>query len=118
MEAILKPCEYERIEFCFIKGITVLTTSVWFLYSKAIHYGQTLHFAPIEGIYLISRKKDDETVIYIVNKNKSSKELNLDRYNQLGVNNMIFTEVYTKEKYKWTNSITLKKNSSIILTNR
>ena len=25
---ILKPCEYERIEFCFIKGITVLTTSV------------------------------------------------------------------------------------------
>ena len=43
--------------------------------SKAIHYGQTLHFAPMEGVYLISRKKDDETVIYIVNKNKSSKEL-------------------------------------------
>ena len=86
--------------------------------SKAIHYGQTLHFAPIEGVYLISRKKDGETVIYIVNKNKSSKELNLDRFNQLGVNDMIFTEVYTKEKYKWTNSITLKKNSSIILTNR
>ena len=86
--------------------------------SKAIHYGQTLHFAPIDGVYLISRKKDDETVIYIVNKNNSSKELNLDRFNQLGVNNVIFTEVYTKEIYKWTNSITLKKNSSIILTNR
>ena len=58
--------------------------------SKAIHYGQTLHYAPIEGVYLISRKKDDETVIYIVNKNKSSKELDLNRFNQLGVNNMIF----------------------------
>ena len=86
--------------------------------SKAIHYGQTLHFAPVEGVYLISRKKDDETVIYIVNKNKSSKELDLNRFNQLGVNNMVFTEVLTKEKYKWANSITLKKNSSIILTNR
>ena len=31
---------------------------------------------------------------------------------------MIFEEVYTKEKYKWGNSITLKQNSSIILTNR
>ena len=69
--------------------------------SKAIHYGRTLHYAPIEGVYLISRKKDDETVIYIVNKNKSSKELDLNRFNQLGVNNMIFEEVYTKEKYKW-----------------
>ena len=86
--------------------------------SKAIHYGKTLHFAPVEGVYLISRKKDDETVIYIVNKNKSSKELSLNRFNQLGVNNMVFTEVLTKEKYKWANSITLKKNSSIILTNR
>ena len=85
---------------------------------KRQHYGRTLHYAPIEGVYLISRKKDDETVIYIVNKNKSSKELNLNRFNQLGVNNMIFEEVYTKEKYKWENSITLKKNSAIILTNR
>ena len=66
--------------------------------SKAIHYGRTLHYAPIEGVYLISRKKDDETVIYIVNKNKSSKELDLNRFNQLGVNNMIFEEVYTKRK--------------------
>ena len=65
--------------------------------SKAIHYGRTLHYAPIEGVYLISRKKDDETVIYIVNKNKSSKELDLNRFNQLGVNNMIFEEVYTKK---------------------
>jgi len=86
--------------------------------SKAIHYGQTIHFAPIEGVYLISRQNDDETVIYIINKNKSDKELNLDRFNQLGVNNIIFTDVYTNEKYKWSNSITLKKNSSIILTNK
>ena len=86
--------------------------------SKAIHYGQTIHFAPIEGVYLISRQNDDETVIYIINKNKLDKELNLDRFNQLGVNNIIFTDVYTNEKYKWSNSITLKKNSSIILTNK
>ena len=40
--------------------------------SKAIHSGKTLHFAPVDGVYLISRKKENETVIYIVNKNNST----------------------------------------------
>ena len=29
--------------------------------SKAIHSGKTLHFAPVDGVYLISRKKENET---------------------------------------------------------
>ena len=86
--------------------------------SKAIHSGKTLHFAPVDGVYVISRKKENETVIYIVNKNNSTMELDLDRFKELGVDNKVFTEIHSKEKYVWTKSITLKKNSSIILTNR
>ena len=86
--------------------------------SKAIHSGKTLHYAPINGIYVISRKNDDETVLCIINKNNFDKELNLDRFHELKINNTILTEIYTGEKFIWKDKITLKKNSSIILTNK
>ena len=66
--------------------------------SKAIHSGKTLHFAPVDGVYLISRKKENETVIYIVNKNNSTMELDLDRFKELGVDNKVFTEIHSKKK--------------------
>ena len=86
--------------------------------SKAIHYGKTLHYAPINGIYLISRKNDDETVLYIINKNNFDKELNLERFAELKIDNAILRDIYSGEKFIWKDKITLKKNSSIILTNK
>ena len=85
--------------------------------SKAIHEGETMHFAPVDGIYLISRKKDDETVLYIVNKNNSNKELSVERFSELGIDNMYFTEIYSGQKFRWKGKINLEKNSSIILRN-
>ena len=85
--------------------------------SKAIHFGETVHFAPIDGVYLISRKNNDETVIYIINKNDSNKELSLERFSELRISNMTFREVYSGLKHNWKDKITLKKNSSILLTN-
>ena len=85
--------------------------------SKAIHEGETMHFAPVDGVYLISRKKEDETVLYIVNKNNSNKELSLERFSELGIDNMFFTEIYSGKKFHWKGEINLEKNSSIILRN-
>ena len=39
--------------------------------SKAIHNGSTIHFAPKEGVYFLFRKKDDEIVFLILNKNEN-----------------------------------------------
>ena len=85
--------------------------------SKAIHEGETVHFAPVDGVYLISRKKEDEIVLYIVNKNNSSKELSLERFSELGIDNMFFKEIYSGQKFHWKGEINLEKNSSIILRN-
>jgi glycosidase len=85
--------------------------------SKAIHEGETMHFAPVDGVYLISRKKEDEIVLYIVNKNNSSKELSLERFSELGIDNMFFKEIYSGQKFHWKGEINLEKNSSIILRN-
>ncbi len=85
--------------------------------SKAIHEGETMHFAPVDGVYLISRKKENETVLYIVNKNNSNKELSLERFSELGIDNVFFTEIYSGQKFHWKGEINLEKNSSIILRN-
>ena len=86
--------------------------------SEAIHYGNTMHYAPIDGIYLLSRKKGDETVLYIVNKNDRKIELNTDRFSELNINNITFKDIYSKNKYVWGDVISLEKNSSIILSNK
>ena len=86
--------------------------------SEAIHSGNTMHYAPIDGIYLLSRKKGDETVLYIVNKNDRKIELNTDRFSELNIKNITFKDIYSKNKYVWGDVISLEKNSSIILSNK
>tara|TARA_X000001036_G_scaffold359966_1_gene342783 strand:- start:254 stop:928 length:675 start_codon:yes stop_codon:yes gene_type:complete len=86
--------------------------------SEAIHSGNTMHYAPIDGIYLLSRKKGDETVLYIVNKNDRKIELNTNRFSELNINNITFKDIYSKNKYVWNDVISLEKNSSIILSNK
>ena len=86
--------------------------------SKAIHRGETLHYAPKDGVYLLSRKYDDEIVIYIVNKNDKSVSLDTDRFIEINANGKIFTDIYTDKKYTWSGEIQIKNNSSFILTNK
>ena len=62
----------------------------------------------VDGVYLISRKKEDEIVLYIVNKNNSSKKLSLERFSELGIDNMFFKEIYSGQKFHWKGEINLK----------
>ena len=86
--------------------------------SKAIHKGKTLHYAPKNGIYLLSRKFEDEIVIYIVNKNNKSVNLDTDRFIEIDANGKTFTDIHTEQRHKWSGKIQVKNNSSIILTNK
>ena len=86
--------------------------------SKAIHEGETLHYAPKDGIYLLSRKYKDEIVIYIVNKNNESVNLDTDRFIEINAIGKIFTDIHTEKRYKWSGEIQIKNNSSIILSNK
>ncbi len=86
--------------------------------SKAIHTGETLHYAPKDGIYLLSRKYEDEIVIYVVNKNDKSVSLDTDRFIEIDANGKIFTDIHTDKTYKWSGEIQIKNNSSFILTNK
>ena len=54
--------------------------------SKAIHHGKTIHFSPEEGVYVLFRKSEDEVLAIVLNKNKESITLDLNRFSEIGVN--------------------------------
>ena len=53
--------------------------------SEAIHSGKTIHFAPENGVYVLFRIKNDETVTVIMNKNEKLISLNLNRFEEVGL---------------------------------
>ena len=84
--------------------------------SKAIHNGSTKHFAPENGVYLLSRRLDDETVVLILNKNEQPTKLNLGRFKELGLNGKTLKNLISNEKILWDDSLGLQERGLILLT--
>ncbi|NRD21794.1 glycoside hydrolase family 13 protein [Winogradskyella litoriviva] len=86
--------------------------------SEALHNGKTLHFAPKDGIYILARIVDNETVVHIINKNKEAQELELSRFEELGLSGKTLTNIISKETLIWNTSMTLNEKGSTILTTK
>ena len=83
--------------------------------SKAIHIGNTIHFAPKNGVYLLQRRFNDEIVIFIINKNKNDVRLTNERFSELNLNNIVFSDIHSGKKFSFSKTLKLKSNSSYIL---
>jgi len=86
--------------------------------SKAIQAGKTKHFAPQDGTYLISRKTADETVVLILNKNKETTSLNLERFNELGLQGKTLRNIISEEKFQWKESLELPEKGVYLFTTK
>ncbi|MFH6767813.1 glycoside hydrolase family 13 protein [Gaetbulibacter aquiaggeris] len=86
--------------------------------SKAIIEGETIHFAPENGIYVLFRIIEDEIVAVILNKNKKLVKLNLERFDELGLKGRNLKNIITSEKVVWNDYLTLKGEGVIILTTK
>ena len=86
--------------------------------SKAIHEGKTIHFAPDDGVYVLFRTLDDETVIHIINKNEEPIELELSRYNEVGLNGKSVRNIITGAEFQWNDKLVLNNKGSIIFTTK
>ena len=87
-------------------------------HSDAIHKGKTVHFAPFMGTYFLFRTFNDETVVLIINKNKEPIEIDLNRYNEMGLKSKKLVNVITGESMIWEESISLNQHGSMILTTK
>lgn len=86
--------------------------------SKAIHEGKTIHFAPEKGVYVLFRILETETVVHIINKNETSVELDLTRFEEVSLKGKTLKNVISDETLTWNDTLVLHKKGSIILTTK
>jgi glycosidase len=86
--------------------------------SKAIHEGETVHFAPKNGVYALFRMLERETVVHIINKNDGPMTLDLSRFDEIGLNGKTLKNVVTGERVVWDDTLELKEKGSVILTTK
>lgn len=86
--------------------------------SKAIHQGKTIHFAPDDGIYVLFRILDDETVVHIINKNDEPVELDLSRFDEMNLKGKTVRNIISDEEFIWNGTFILNTKGSIILTTK
>ena len=86
--------------------------------SEAMQNGETKHFAPENKTYVLARYNDSETVIHIINKNDDSFELDLARFEELGLNGKPLKNVITGDTIKWSDKLVLDSTGSYLFTTK
>ncbi|WP_282123641.1 glycoside hydrolase family 13 protein [Algibacter mikhailovii] len=86
--------------------------------SKAIHQGETVHFAPQDGVYVLFRQVQDETVIHIINKNEKPVRIDLTRFDEVGLNAKKVKNIITGAEFIWGNTLKLDTKGSLVLTTK
>ena len=86
--------------------------------SEAIHNGKTMHFAPQDGVYVLARFEDNETVVHIINKNEEPQELDLARFKELGLAGKTLKNIINDNTVIWNTSLKLDHKGSLILTTK
>ena len=82
--------------------------------SKAIHNGSTIHFAPKEGVYFLFRKKDEEIVFLILNKNENLTSIDLSRFDELNLEGKTFQNIFNDEYFTWNKTLNLSEPGTYI----
>lgn len=86
--------------------------------SKAIHEGATIHFAPTNGVYILFRTLDDETVVIILNKNEQPLTIDLNRFIEIGLKGKSLENIISDSEFVWGDSLSLKEKGVFILTTK
>lgn len=86
--------------------------------SEAIHKGKTKHFAPKDNTYVLARYNDNETVVHILNKNKETFNLELDRFEELNLTGKTLKNIFTGDTVIWSDTLELGTEGSYLFTTK
>jgi glycosidase len=86
--------------------------------SEAIHSGKTIHFAPENGVYVLFRIKNDEIVTVILNKNEKPISLNLNRFEEVGLNGKQVKNIITDETLMFENNLEIGSKGVLMFTTK
>ncbi|MFD0990984.1 glycoside hydrolase family 13 protein [Mariniflexile jejuense] len=86
--------------------------------SSAIHHGKTIHFAPEQGVYVLFRIFEDETIVNIINKNEQPITLDLNRFEEIGLKGKTLKNIISNTLVVWDEALVLNNKGSFILTSK
>lgn len=86
--------------------------------SQAIHEGETIHFAPEKGVYVLFRIFKDEKVIHILNKNETPIRIDLTRFDEVGLNSKKVKNIISGKELIWGNTLKLEGKGSLLFTTK
>ncbi|MDV7188562.1 glycoside hydrolase family 13 protein [Lutibacter sp. TH_r2] len=86
--------------------------------SEAIHNGETVHFGPQNGVYVLFRIKNNEIVTIILNKNEGEVVLDLSRFKEVGLQGKDVKNIISDSIFNWENTLSLKEKGITILTTK
>jgi glycosidase len=86
--------------------------------SKAIHSGKTVHFGPMDGVYVLFRIEGTEVVTVILNKNEQPIELDLTRFNEVGLEGRKVKNIISEKDFTWKESLKINSKGVILLTTK
>ena len=72
----------------------------------------------MDGVYVLFRVYNDETVVHILNKNSKPITIDLDRFSEMGLNGKTLKNSITDEPFLWENKMNLLKKGSEIFTTK
>ena len=84
--------------------------------NEIIINGDTKHFAPKDGVYLLSRKYSEETILIIINKNDSPYRLDLSRFAELNLDGKNLKNIVSEEIIEWNDELIFNDQGVLILT--
>lgn len=77
--------------------------------------GKMTHYAPQNNIYVYFRYNNNQKIMVILNNNETDQVLNTERFVKDLKNKSVGIDVISGEKYNLTSSITIPKQTSLIL---
>lgn len=85
--------------------------------SKAIHDGETIHFAPRGGLYVLSRILDDEIVTIVLNKSERTS-VNVEMLKEVGLEGKTGKDIITGKEMTFEGEILINPKGVTLLTTK
>ena len=86
-------------------------------FSKAIHKGKTIHFAPKEGLYALFRILNDEIIGIILNKSQKTS-ITCKMFEEIGLQGKKVKDIITEKKYVIKDKIPIHSKGVTLLTTK
>jgi glycosidase len=93
----------------------IRTLFQWRRTSDAVSHGRTLHYLPVDGVYVYFRLTPSERVMVVLNKGRTQSQLDLSRFVEALRPGDIGRDIFTGQRIALTDQLSLAPRSALVL---